>query len=166
MTDDKFLAAFEACRFARKDWTHDAHVRMAWLYLGRCCSHRSAEDAVRSGIQKLNAAFKARSAFGCIRRGVAGNPKLTGYHETITTAFVRLIADRRQSGEDFSAFRARNPDLFDSKLSALLAHYSPERLFSEEAQNEFVEPDLKPLPARPAPSPTPSAVTPELVPSA
>ena len=33
MTDDEFLAAFEAAAIPRKDWTHEAHVRMAWLYL-------------------------------------------------------------------------------------------------------------------------------------
>lgn len=150
MTDDKFLAAFESCRLARKDWTHDAHVRMAWLYLTRCASYRAARDAVRGGLQKLNTAFKARAALLCAAPTPgATRSKLTGYHETITMAFVRLIADRQSDGEDFAGFRERNPDLFDRKLSALLCHYSPERLFSEEAQKGFVEPDLAPLPAKP-----------------
>jgi hypothetical protein len=149
VTDDKFLAAFESCRMARKDWTHDAHVRMAWLYLSHC-PYRAARDAVRSGIQKLNAAFKARAALVCTPCPGAARSKLTGYHETVTTAFVRLIADRRQEGEDFATFRDRNPDLFDRKLSALLAYYSPERLFSDAAKEGFVEPDLKPLPAKPS----------------
>jgi hypothetical protein len=35
MTDSEFLTAFEACRLRRQDWTHAAHVRLAWLYLTR-----------------------------------------------------------------------------------------------------------------------------------
>ena len=33
MSDDAFLAAFERCHIARKDWTHEAHVRVAWLFV-------------------------------------------------------------------------------------------------------------------------------------
>ena len=33
MTDKEFLAAFENCSLTRENWTHAAHVRMAWLYL-------------------------------------------------------------------------------------------------------------------------------------
>jgi hypothetical protein len=149
VTDDKFLSAFESCRLARKDWTHEAHVRMAWLCLDRCPSYWAARDAVRGGIRKLNAAFAARKALVCTPCPTAARSKLAGYHETITTAFVRLIADRRADGESFAAFRDRNPDLLDRTLSALLAYYSPERLFSDEAQKEFVEPDLAPLPSGP-----------------
>lgn len=148
MTDDKFLAAFEACRLARKDWTHDAHVRMAWLYATRLPSGGAALARVRSGIQRLNAAFTRRQQILCRTPGVKPKemPTVTGYHETITTAFVALIASRLEPGEDFDGFRARNPDLFDRKLSALLRHYTPTQLFSERAKSEFVEPNLQPLP--------------------
>ena len=71
---------------------------------------------------------------------------LDGYHETITIAFVTVIASRIKPGEDFAAFRDRNPDLFDRTFPALLKHYSPERLYSAAARLEFIEPDLEPLP--------------------
>src|SRR5207253_9958298 len=56
-----------------------------------------ALEKVRSGIQKLNAKI--------------GSPD--GYHETITVAYVRVIASRREAGEEYEDFRERNPDLFD-----------------------------------------------------
>ena len=62
------------------------------------------------------------------------------------SAIVHSLAARVEPGERFAAFRERNPDLFDRKLSALLKHYSPERLFSAPAKTEFLEPDLEPLP--------------------
>ncbi|HVL12004.1 MAG TPA: hypothetical protein VM529_05535 [Gemmata sp.] len=129
MTDDEFLATFEAAAFARPEWTHEAHVRMAWLYLSRL-PFAEAVHRVRTGIQKLNAKI--------------GSPD--GYHETITVAFVRVIADRATSGEDYPAFRDHNPDLFDRTLTALLHHYTKERLYSAEARKEFIEPDVRPLP--------------------
>jgi hypothetical protein len=161
MTDDDFLCAFERCTIARKDWTHEAHVRMAWLYLTRIPADGEVFDRVRNGIKKLNATFVRRQQMMCMPR--PAKPKdprgLDGYHETITVAFVTVIASRIEPGEDFPAFRDRNPDLFDRKLSVLLKYYSPERLFSSPAKAEFLEPDL-------APFPTDEGATPALTPSA
>ena len=147
MTDDEFLTAFEECKVERKDWTHEAHVRMAWLYLTRLPASENVFDRVRGGIKKLNATFARQRSMLCMR---AANPKdargLTGYHETITAAFVTLIASRAKPGEDFATFRDHNPDLFDSKFPTILKHYSPARLYSPIAKKEFIEPDLVPLP--------------------
>jgi hypothetical protein len=132
MSDDEFLAAFESAAIPRPEWTHEAHVRMAWLYLSRL-PFAEALHQVRTGIQKLNAKI--------------GSPD--GYHETITVAFVRLIASRMGDGKPYAAFRECNPELFDRKLGALLRHYTKERLYSAEARLAFIEPDVLPLP-RPA----------------
>lgn len=148
MTDDEFLTAFERCTVARPDWTHEAHVRMAWLYLTRASGNEDVFARVREGIQKLNAAFVQRRQMSCMRQpSKEPDPRgLDGYHETVTVASVTVIASRVRPGEDFAAFRERNPDLFDRKFPALLKHYSPERLFSALAKTEFLEPDLAPLP--------------------
>lgn len=137
MTDDEFLAAFEGCTIGRAEWSHAAHVRVAWLYATRTADPL---PPVRAGIQKLNATFVRPTDARPDPRG------LDGYHETITTAFVRVIAARARTGESFEAFAARNPDLFDRALSALLAHYSPARLFSAEARAAFAPPDRADLP--------------------
>ena len=149
MTDGQFLVKFEKRQLARSEWTHEAHVRMAWLYVTKTESYRDARSKVRTGIKKLNATFEAQSAAPCGATQPAepvAEAKPLGFHETITTAFVRLIAARARPGETFATFRKRNPELFDRKLSALLKHYSPERLFSPPAKSEFLEPDLEPLP--------------------
>jgi hypothetical protein len=129
MSDDEFMSALEATAFTRAEWTHEAHVRMAWLYITRFPTAEALER-VRTGIQKLNASF--------------GNS--TGYHETITVTFVRLIGARLAPGEDYSAFRERNPDLLERTLTALLHYYTRDRLHSPEARAGFIEPDLEPLP--------------------
>ncbi len=144
MTDTEFLTAFEEASLARTKWTHEAHVRVAWLYLTQN-PPPTALERVRQGIQKLNAEFRRKARLVC--SAVYGKKSSTdGYHDTITVAFVTLIASRLQPVEDFPTFRDRNTDLFDRTLPVLLQHYSPHRLSSVEARKAFLEPDLKPLP--------------------
>ncbi len=147
MNDDEFLAGFEACTLARSEWTHEAHVRMAWLYLTRY-PLSEALKRVRSGIQQLNDTFsKAETVQEQSRPPCGHQPKQSGgYHDTITVAFVRLIAARLRDDDTFLAFRDRNPDLFDHTLTALLRHYTKKRLHSAKAKRTFIEPDLRKLP--------------------
>jgi hypothetical protein len=72
----------------------------------------------------------------------AGKPHL--FHQTITIAFLSLIAERMASGDavDFSSFAQAHPDLLAA--SALRRWYRPERLASELARRTFLLPE--PLP--------------------
>jgi hypothetical protein len=133
MTDEEFLIAFERCELPEEDWTHLAHVRMAWLRL-QGGTWRQVLPVVREGIKRYNATLN----------------KLLAYHETITRGFLILIdhrIDRKNGSKSFEEFCAKNPELLDSQLAALLKHYRRETLFSPAARAEFVEPDLMPLPA-------------------
>jgi hypothetical protein len=133
MTDSEFLEAFECCTLTREQWTHDAHVRVAWLYLG-LLPYEYAVQAIRSGIQRLNERV--------LKKDMA-------YHETITVAYARLIASVRNglpASHGLDSVKQVAPALFDRELSALLKHYSRERLFSAEARACWVNPDLNPLP--------------------
>jgi len=68
----------------------------------------------------------------------AGNP--AAYHETITLAFLSLIAERMATGTcgGFDAFAAANGDLLDK--SALTRWYGPQRLQSAIARTTFILP--------------------------
>lgn len=148
MTDDEFLLAFESCSIARHEWTHEAHVRMAWLYLSRR-PYSEALDRIRRGIRNLNNRIGQPAdthRAPAQRRLPASNGDPNGYHETITVALTRIIAARIRPGEKYAAFRERNPDLFDRKLPPLFAHYSPALLWSPEARSRFEESDLEQLP--------------------
>jgi hypothetical protein len=69
----------------------------------------------------------------------AGRPQ--AYHETLTTAFLALIAERLLSGDyrDFKNFAAANPDLFEK--SCLSRFYSAQRLQHPLARRTFLLPD-------------------------
>jgi hypothetical protein len=126
MTDDTFLARFEAGSLQSFD--HRDHLRVAFAYARRG-GVEHAVDHARRGLRHLTAAH--------------GEPER--YHETLTTAWARVIAHHAEAHADgFDAFVEANPHLLDREL--LLAHYSRERLFSPTARARFVEPDLRALP--------------------
>jgi len=128
MTDDAFLARFEAGRL--DSFTHRDHLRVAFAYARRG-GLEHAVARVRSGLRHFTAAH--------------GQPER--YHETLTTAWARVIAHHAvgPGGErGFEDFLAAHPRLLDREL--LLAHYSRDRLFSDPARARFVEPDLVALP--------------------
>jgi len=157
MTDDEFLLAFERCELTRAEWTHESHVRMAWLYLSRR-RFTDALDRVRRGIRNLNAKIgQPPDTHRAPDRRLCGASRIwppngdpNGYHETITVSLSRIIASRIWLGEDYADFRDRNPDLFDRRLPALFQHYSPGLLWSPEARRSLVEPDLRALPSNPS----------------
>ncbi len=124
MTDDEFLEAFAAGGL-RGQWTHEAHIRMAYLFFVRFGTEE-APAKISKGIQDFN--------------GLRGFPE--GYHETITVAFCRLVASRLPS-PDWPTFRLENPDLLASDV--MEKYYSRDLLFSSRAKTEFVAPDRKPL---------------------
>jgi len=128
--DLAFLERFEACRLPESEWTHLAHIRVAWVCL--CLSPPAAAlDRIRCGILRYNTK-------------VLGRPEM--YHETVTEAFTRLVADRMRSGETWHSFAQRIGDLTDRNAPVLLRYYSRERLGSDEARRSFVEADLGELP--------------------
>lgn len=135
MTDEEFLAALENCSLPFNQWTHRAHVRVAYVYASQL-SLNDAIDKMRAGVKAYNAANEVPEAID------------RGYHETITEAFMRLIfAANRQTGPHQSAeeFCDQHPELLDKRV--ILRFYSRERIMSWEAKRDFIEPDLQPLPA-------------------
>jgi hypothetical protein len=108
-----------------RGFSHVDHVRMAFEILG---SYDFAQ-----------AAFHYSRALRAMTERL-GKPEV--FHQTLTIAFLALIAERLQarSYPDFEVFAAANPDLLSR--SALAQWYSPERLASDAARVTFVLPDL------------------------
>lgn len=132
---DVLVSAFQKRTLPKADWTHEAHVRVGLWYLLR---HGEAEafELLRAGISSLNDSHGTP------------NSDHSGYHETITWAFLRLLADVR---------RQQPPSLPDDALAdravaalsdrgLLHRHYSPELLATPQARRTVVAPDRVALP--------------------
>lgn len=122
MRDHEFVAAFEACTLPSDQFTHRAHVRLAWLYL-RDTPLAGTLTRYSAGIRRYAASL-----------GADGK-----YHETITWAYLFLIHERMQLApcDTFEAFAAANEDLFGPILDR---YYSREVLASDVARATFVLP--------------------------
>lgn len=128
--DRAFIGRFERCELPEEEWTHLAHVRVAWIALMSDSASR-AIDRVRTGILRYNTEVLKRRH---------------KYHETVTIAFARIIHDRLRRDETWPDFRRRIDDILSANEPILMKYYSAERLMSDEARRNFAEPDLGPLP--------------------
>lgn len=124
--DDEFVRAFEACTLPKAQFTHAAHVRAAWWYL----QHYPLGDA----IDRFRATLQAYAA----SLGASGK-----YHETITIAWLLLIAERLDAGArplTWREFADRHPELFGAP-SLVNRYYAEATLKSARARTSFVMPD-------------------------
>jgi hypothetical protein len=68
------------------------------------------------------------------------------YHETISRAWLEIVAHHIDEEADFGTFIAHNPELLDKRL--LSRHYRSPTLAGETARTSWIEPDLLPFPWR------------------
>ncbi len=128
--DREFRSAFESCTVAPSEFNHQAHVRLAFIYL--------TDGDADSAVQKMRDALLNFLEHNGIPRAK--------FHETLTRAWVLAVQHfmNRSASTSASDFIAKNPELLDSKI--MLTHYSASVLFSADARASFVEPDLDPIP--------------------
>jgi len=135
MDDSALLTAFERGEVRKEDWTHESHLREGFLLLESSSCRDEAIDRMRRGVRALNEAHHTPSV---------GE---SGYHETITGAWIRII-DHARGGWDGDGssmdFIADHPHLADKRK--LHEHYTRDRLVSDEARATFLAPDREPLP--------------------
>jgi hypothetical protein len=120
---------FEACAIPAKSWTHAAHLSVGLWHVERY-GRDEALVRLRTGIRRLNVSHG----------GV--NSATHGYHETITAAYVELLAqflESREDGESAGEAVARLSGPLAAR-DVLLAFYSREQLMSVEARATWVEP--------------------------
>jgi hypothetical protein len=128
---DGFLAAFEEGTLPKKRWTHAAH-----LLTGACYVYRLGE---------LGAIEKMRL---CVRRyneAVGGkNTETSGYHETITIAWIKLLAKLlcESPPMERAAFAALAVKRFEADRNILRRYYDFNLASSVEARRTWVPPTL------------------------
>jgi hypothetical protein len=127
---ESLVRAFEDWSLPEVEWTHAEHLTVALRYLRH---HTSVEATgrIREGIRRFN----------------LSHGKTTGYHETITLAWVAVIArslGEQDHGQPLSALVGALLGQCGDK-GYLLHFYSEEVLMSDEARRDWVPPDLRPI---------------------
>jgi hypothetical protein len=132
---DDLAARFIAGVIPHAEWTHHAHLAVGAWHV----RHFGADEALarlRRGIRALNDAH-----------GTPNSPT-RGYHETITRAYVRLLANalaRCPVGEPLAESVDRMLATPLAERDFLFRFWSRDRLMSERARAEWVEPDREQL---------------------
>ena len=130
LSDQALVEEFESCRLPTAQFHHADHIRLAWIYLGE--------------MTETEAALRIEQS---IRRYAAHNNIPHLYHQTITLAWMRLVAAALRAISPHTAFpefAALHPELLD--VHRLKNYYSKELLDSPRARAVWVEPDLRALP--------------------
>ncbi len=127
LDDAALVAAFDALAIRPEDFHHREHVRLAFALLVREGDLAAAAGAFRRMLKRFADAIGAHGKF----------------HETITWAYLAIIAERMQQ-RAYTTSRELldgNPDLLDHRGGALARHYDVgELLASPVARAAFVLP--------------------------
>lgn len=123
----RLLERFVDTTLPADEFHHQQHVHVAWLFVRR--------HGMPAALSEFTIAIKRFAD----AKGATGL-----YHETITWAFLLLIADRqaRQPVDSWRQFADANADLLAWKPSILNRYYSKELLASDLAKRTFLMPDL------------------------
>lgn len=130
LTDQEFETQFINCTLPAAVFTHEAHLRLAWLYLNKYGADKS-EELIQDQLKKYVAALGAEGK----------------YHATLTVAAVKVINhfSSRSRHESFKGFIAEFPQLKTGFRELISSHYGLDIYTSEEARLRYLKPDLLPF---------------------
>ena len=127
---EAFLAEFEAGAVPSAEWTHQAHIAMATVYLSRY------GDSVLP---------HTRAA---LRNHLLSRGRSIGlYHETLTIFWLGIIAEamQTQTGQPLHTVVRCNCTTFGGQSKLHQRYYSFDVFNSSEAHTRWMPPDLLPL---------------------
>lgn len=130
LSDEQFEQAFASCSLAPEFFTHEAHIRLAWIHLKKC----GEEQAIAN-------------ICGQIQRFVGFLGVQDKYNETLTVAAIKAVKHfmDKTENENFVQFIEQNSQLKYSFKELLAQHYGFDIFDSLEAKTHYLEPDLMPF---------------------
>jgi hypothetical protein len=118
---------FERCQYAVEEFTHARHLTVACWYLCTM-SHEKALGRMRVSLTRFIAHHGMR-----------------GYHETITRFWMELLGDFLRQQAPAASLRNKTNDALEcyANKDVLFSYYTRDRVMSEVAKREWMEPDLR-----------------------
>ncbi len=130
ITDTEFEKQFENCSLDPELFSHEAHLRLAWIHIQKYGQEKAISNICNQLIQFTIAAG-------------AGNK----YNHTLTIAAVKAVAHfiNKSSTTNFKDFIAENSRLKSNFKDLINTHYKTDIYNSVLAKKQFIEPDLVPF---------------------
>ncbi|MEM9545442.1 MAG: hypothetical protein AAGA77_05690 [Bacteroidota bacterium] len=130
LTNSEFLDQFIQCKLDPAEFSHEAHLRLAWIHIQR--------HGIESALENIQNQLKAYVAF------VGAKDK---YNTTLTIAAIKAVDHfiRRSKSNNFEDFLEEFPRLKTNFRDLMKSHYSFDIYNSHQAKTEYLEPDLQPF---------------------
>lgn len=130
LSDDAFLQGIQTQTLPAAAFTHEAHLRLAFICLEQAPLSEASEQVC-----------------ALIRQFATANGAPDKFHLTLTLACVQVVAHfmTRMPGSSFAALMEAFPALKTDMPDLLHRHYRPERLALKEGKTAYIAPDLLPF---------------------
>jgi hypothetical protein len=130
LTDAEFELAFKERTLDPTLFTHEAHLRLAWIHVRKYGVEHAIENINQQLLQFVDH-VGARDKF----------------NKTVTVAAIRAVNHfiNKSKSESFADFIQEFPRLKYNFKELLAFHYGYEIFKSEKAKKEYIEPDLLPF---------------------
>ena len=130
LTDQQFEKQFQNCTLAPKLFTHEAHLRLAWIHIKKYGIENALENVPTQIIQfvdNLGASHK--------------------YNHTLTVAAIKTVYHfvLKSKSASFQALLEAYPRLKFNFKDLLSCHYGFDIFNDEVAKLEYIAPDLLPF---------------------
>ena len=130
LTNDEFEEKFTNCDLPAVIFTHEAHLRLAYIYINKY------------GLDKAISKLSIQIA-DCDNKYGDG----TKYNKTLTIASTNIMYHfvKKAKSSDFKNLLVEYPKLKNDFIGLLKSHYDLDILNSKKAVKEYLEPDLAPF---------------------
>jgi hypothetical protein len=130
LSDDQFEEQLAACKLNPSLFTHEAHLRLAWIHIKKYGINRAIDNIsyqLQNFVKSIGAADK--------------------YNATLTVAAIRAVYHFMLKSEtnNFISFIDENPRLKNNFKELLGYHYTTDIFKSEQARITYLEPELLPF---------------------
>jgi hypothetical protein len=130
LTDQEFEQQFENGTLEKKFFSHEAHLRLAWIHLKKYGIDHAIKN-IREQLVKFVEIVGAQDK----------------YNETVTIAAIHAVHHfiLRSDALDFKSFISENSRLKFQFKELLATHYRTDIFASELAKKKYLEPELLPF---------------------
>ena len=130
LNDLEFEQQFASGVLAPKLFSHEAHLRLAWIHVTKYGIDKAIEN-IRIQLQNFVAVIGAADK----------------YNETVTIAAIRAVYHfmRKSKTHNFEDFIVENHRLKFQFKELLSFHYRTNIFLSERAKKEYLEPEILPF---------------------
>ena len=130
LSDELFEKHFKACNLNPALFSHEAHLRLAWIHIKKYGVEKAIENICEQLVDYVTS--------------LGAHDK---YNKTLTIAAIRAVNHFMNKSEmsNFNDFIHQFPRLTYNFRELLSVHYQLDIYQSEMAKREYIEPDLLPF---------------------